>query len=61
MHISIYEWHHIKTGVQGIFISEKTIQVKEIESLKQTQIFESLYLCNFTMSTFDILNLDHLY
>ena len=32
---------------------------KEIESLPQTQIFKSLYLCNLMMLTFDISNKDY--
>jgi len=36
------------------------IQAKEIESLPQTKMFESHYICNLMLYTFDFQNLDYL-
>ena len=35
-------------------------QAKEIESLPQTKMFESHYICNLMLYTFDFQNLDYL-
>jgi len=50
--INVFLWFSIQT--------KHNEQVKGVKFLLQIQIFESLYLGNLMVETFDILNLDYL-